>query len=589
MGLFAFTPQVSVDAFTRSVYGTLLSALILCVCFWARFERKPGGILTKAFWLDRARQRRLGIALLAAVVGTLFIVRTQDYAFKTIWDEHVIANTAQNLYTKRVAFNSGRVYNYSNARFVLSPFYDKRPAAFPFFVALTHDLFGYDPHRTIQLNACLAFGAMFLFFLLLQRLWGLKGAAFGLACLVTVPVFASEASSGGIGMSSIFLVLALIALLARWLERPDKDGLAAAAFLAVLLAQTRYESFLYLAGMGLVVAYVWWQQKRIMLPWVVLLCPVLLIPHVWQNHVVKLNPKLLELGTVGKEQVLSFGYIPEMSARALHFFFDPEVPQSNHIFLAGIAAIAAVGWLVLARRKASDWSTLSPTAKVAVLFIPAFLLQLLLILCYAFPLDMQITSRLSLPLFLPMAALAAWLLIEVRHRWVQGVILGGFVLFFMQFQITKFNRVNFYTSGMVASVFEQLEDELDRFDPDNTVFISTDVPFFDIFGYNAAGAGSFQSRLPQVKWILEQKEHPRFLVWDIESYNGMTGEWEKSFDTTKLTDNVKTEVVWTVYEDPYYRGVLSEVIAIEDVEAAGPAAPFEHPGQFKGFYYSSLP
>ncbi|KAF0094722.1 MAG: hypothetical protein E1N59_1726 [Puniceicoccaceae bacterium 5H] len=590
IGQFALSPEASVAAFADSVFYSLLATLILFVFFWIRFELKEGGIFTKAFWLEKQRQRRLVFALLAAVVGTIFIAQTQDYVFKTVWDEHVIANTAQNLHLERKAYNSGRVFYQDVHRYVLGPWYDKRPAGFPFLAALADDILGYNPKHTIHLNAAFSFGILFMLAFILSDLWGKKAATFALACFVVSPLFASEASSGGIAISSLFCVLALILLAARWLERPkDGDGLSALGFLGVFLVQTRYESALYLVGLGLIVLWAWWKERKVEPPWAVLLCPVLLIPVLWQHHVMTIDPALWELNTVGKDKAFSLAYIPEMFSKAVFFFFDPSSSRPNQLYLTSVAIIGAVGLAVLTPRKIRQWQFASPLMRCVVFFIPGFLLNLLMLLCYAFPLDMEITSRLSLPLFLPMAVLAAWFAAEVNHRWVRGVLFGGFVLFLFVFQMPKFNQNNFYTSGMIANVFLKAEKYLQTQDPGNVVYVTGNVPFFDINGFSATPIGSLNKRQKETKWLLEQSERPQLLLFCVESYNPTTREWTTAYGDKTITENAVLKKMWEVRQFQFFRGIIYEIVDLEGVDAKEPEKPIETEEDYKSIYYHSLP
>ena len=53
----------------------------------------------------------------------------------------------------------------------------------------------------------------------------------------------------------------------------------------VLLAQSRYESVLFVGSAAVVIGAGWLRAGRVFLTWPALIAPLLLVPYLWQNRV----------------------------------------------------------------------------------------------------------------------------------------------------------------------------------------------------------------------------------------------------------------------------------------------------------------
>ena len=63
------------------------------------------------------------------------------------------------------------------------------------------------------------------------------------------------------------MILSTLWLGMRFAEAPGVARLGAFLFSGILLAQTRYESALFVLPVGAVLALVWWRQRRIEITW----------------------------------------------------------------------------------------------------------------------------------------------------------------------------------------------------------------------------------------------------------------------------------------------------------------------------------
>lgn len=559
-------PQAAALA-ALTLWFALATTTALFLWYWFRWEREAGGWLRRETWTgwrQRMPWRRLALVGGITLMGTVFIARSQVVDYKSILDEHAIASVANDMHLKRTAAVPSRVYYASFKRHVLAGGVDSRPAAFPFLVSLTHDLFGYQLDRPMTVN--LVLGAVVIFGLswILLRLWGVGACLFGAICLVTIPIFAAEMTSGGAEMAMLAFGVVLYGLLVRWMARPGPEGLAVIGLWSLLFAQTRWEALvLVLPAVG-IIAWQAWRTKQVRVPWIWVILPLLALPAICQLRVFEADPGLWELSGSGKSVPFSLSYFQEMSGRALYFFFDPEERRANHIYLAGLACVAAVAFLVLLRRRIALWGTLSPTARVGFLFGCSLLILGALVLAYAWPLDRKPTSQLALPLFVGMVCLVAWLWAELPWRVARLGLALSLGAFLFAWQLPKLTQRPFEPDINTALAYRCLEPHLASLTSDHDVFITPDTAYFDLHNRSATNYGSIHRFLPQLAWLLQRSHHPRFLIWELETYDAMAQQWRSL--NPPLDPRVQTRIIWEESPGFLSRVRLREVIAIEGVE-----------------------
>jgi hypothetical protein len=379
--------------------------------FFGRIGRAQIPVVTTLSW------RR--ILPIAAVVGALLWVDlvSEPKGFKVTNDEYVLQATALDLHLRREPAVLVRAYEIDGAFTPLLAYADKRPFFFPFVLSLVHDLTGYRVANGFILNGALAGLNLLLVFVLARRIAGNAMAALGAVILWGgLPLFVQNANGSGMELLNVTMLALLMLLAWEYWRTPDETGAAALILTTVLLAQTRYESALFVPVSGIVVLAGWRRAGRPVLPWAAVAAPLLLLPYAWQNHFTNANRALWEL-QASQETRFGFEYLGKNLHEAARFYFawrDRLIPNSWLLSVAGVAGgIAALVWAIRSRRtrplRGPAWSL--------VLYALAVLLNLGLLLCYYWgQLSDPVAARLSLPSLMIATLAVAWLLGWLAQR-----------------------------------------------------------------------------------------------------------------------------------------------------------------------------
>jgi hypothetical protein len=340
---------------------------------------------------------------LAAVIAgcTLVAALTVPYGYKILYDEPVLQGTAWNLHFFREVGNYQRAYNVDG---VFSPvgvagtYLDKRPFFFAYVVSLVHDLTGYREANAFALNTALMPAVLALVYFYARRFAAHTAALAAVFTLGTLSLLAQNATGAGMELLNLAMILLTLHLAAHWLAAPDEPRLAALVLAVVLLAQTRYESSLYVAPAALLVLEGWRRAGRLILPPSAVLGPALLVPYALHNTYLSGTPFLWELRD---DDQARFGlrYFSDNLVHAWRFFSDTtglNTASSWWLFGAGFVALGLA--LVRVARAQPSWRTAPPAAVALTLVGAAVVANLLLLQFYYWgQLDDAIVGRLSLP------------------------------------------------------------------------------------------------------------------------------------------------------------------------------------------------
>lgn len=366
--------------------------------------------------------REWGVVASASACCVAVACLTVPYTYKVLYDEFVLQATALHLHQAREIGATVRAYEVEGAFRSIGTYLDKRPAFFAFLVSLLHDLSGYRPANAFLLNTILGGVVLVLLYLLGRRL---AGHACGLVALLGMGAFSLFAHNvTGAGMELLNLALLLGSMLAaiHYLEAPAPERLAPLVLAAVLLAQARYESALYIAPVALVVLEGWRRAGRPILPWAAVAAPLLLVPFALHQTYLAGSPQLWELRE-GEATRFGWHYLDSNLRHAARFFFrfDGSVPNSWWLAVAGFPALLwAAGRLA---RTVPRWPSAEPARVVVATFGAAIAANLGLLLCYYWgQLDDPIVSRLSLPFSALLALTIGWAASEASVRWRRRLV-----------------------------------------------------------------------------------------------------------------------------------------------------------------------
>ena len=381
---------------------------------WQGWLRRPG-------WI--------GVALL---VATLFTLWSDSYQHKVLFDEYVLQATGYHMHATKEVGTVTRAYDLDGTWLAIDVFLDKRPYFFTFLLSLVHDLTGYRTTNVFILNSALAAIFLGLTYWFARQLTDRRGGLLAVALLATMPLLGQNATSAGMEMHNLTMLALVLCLALLYLRVPDDNRMSLLCIGTVLLAQSRYESAIYVLPVAAVVLLGWWRVQRIVLPWIAVITPLLLIPYAWHNRVLSATPLLWQLGE-GQTSRFSTAYLMINLRGALHFFFNFGNTLANSWYLS-VLGFAGLAWLLW---RLVSWIRtrfpLSPAAQVAMAFGVGVMGNFVMVQFYYWSrLDDIVTSRFALPATLMLALLAAvfvsWL---NRKRTVHAYAFVGIGVFLL--------------------------------------------------------------------------------------------------------------------------------------------------------------
>jgi len=423
MNRFSFAPMLG----DRRVWLLLLTALLaVALGFFAIpdqaaivFVSKAGfwlvllafGFFLRALWqtwrdeVCALRWRTVDWASVAVVaLGGLVLLVHETFGFKIVMDEIMLLGTSMSMHLDKTVLVPVRGNDIQGSFVILDGMMDKRPLFFPFLVSLLHDLTGYRPANAFVLNGILTFLFLGLVQVTGRLLAGRLAGWLGVILFAGLPLLAQNATGGGFELLNLVMILATLLLGARFAEKRDAAALTAFCFSALLLAQVRYESVIYLLPVALLVLWVWHRDGRALLTWPVIFSPLLMVHYPLQHRIFDLRASAWELGSKpGYDTPFSVKYAADNLDHAVNFFFARASDQPNSLVLSVLGCIAVPFFALLVIRRLRALADEPPAVVATTLFALGFALQFALLMCYFWgKFDDIVIRRLSLPTHLGM-------------------------------------------------------------------------------------------------------------------------------------------------------------------------------------------
>ncbi len=393
LGFVTFTPDHALKAV---IYGGYWAMLLLTVLFGrSLFRLIRETPLRKINWRNRPRWP---VALIAGC-GVLLLVH-ETYGFKILMDEVMLLGTSMSMHFDKTALVPMRGHDIQGAFQLMAGQLDKRPLFQPFLVSLLHDLTGYRPENVFVLNTVLTFVLLTLTYLTGCRISGRGAGAVAVLLLTSLPLLAQNATGGGFELLNLVMILSTLLLGMRYMKRRDGASLEAFGLSGILLAQTRYESVLFLLPVGLTVLWVWWSDRRPVLTWVVAAMPLMLLPYALHNKVFSVRESSWEMASQpGHDKPFSFSFVPDNIGHDLNFFFNTTGDQSNSLVLSILGFGALLFFFLWTYKTLRNLRAAPPARAALAIFAVGFVAHTLLLLCYFWgKFDDPVIRRLSLPL-----------------------------------------------------------------------------------------------------------------------------------------------------------------------------------------------
>jgi hypothetical protein len=467
----------------RGGYYVLLATFALFLhALWRLWQSRttpPGEPLT---------HRQVLVVTVAIGLFSLLAINAEPFRSKILNDEFVLQSTAFNMHFFRDVAVMVRGYDIQGVFLSTDNYLDKRPYFYPFLVSLFHDLTGYRLLNAYLVNALLMPSALWLAFVFGRQLTGWRGGLLTVVLLGSLPLLGQNATGSGMELLNFVMILATMVLATEYLRAPKEEALAALVLAAVLLAQARYESALYVLPVAGLAFCGWLRAGRIILPWSLLLVPLLLVPCALQNKVVSNSPLLWELSDKAATR-FSPDYFPNNALGAYQFLFSRSAELANSLLLSAVGVIALLWTLWRLLRLRVAWSTVPASVMTLGAFSLTVMANTLLVFCYYWSSFVdRMASRFSLPLHLVLAFSAVLFMAWLDRWWpaTKTVILAGLVF---SLGITTSRYASHYYSHVGIDEVEWERRYVNALPPGQRIIISN------------------KSTLP---WLLEKK--PSILI-----------------------------------------------------------------------------
>lgn len=346
----------------------------------------------------------------AASIGacTIVAVLTVPVTYKVLYDEMVLQATAWDLHFFREVSTILRAYHVDGVFMPFDAYLDKRPFFYVYLVSLLHDLFGYREANAFYLNIALTPVLLGQIYLLARRVAGHGGALVAVVSIGAFSLMAHNATGAGMEVLNLVMMFGTMQIAVWYLDAPDESRLAAMILAAVLLAQTRYESIMYVVPVAVVGLEGWRRARRIILPPAAIFAPALLIPYAVHNTYLSGTPLLWELHENEKTRFGLQHFWPNIE-HAWTYLFSTTRLLTNSLWLSAVGPIALIFGLVVLWRHRAQWRSAPATPMVLILFGTVILGNLLMLMFYYWgQLDDPIVARLSLPTCVLMAIALAY-------------------------------------------------------------------------------------------------------------------------------------------------------------------------------------
>lgn len=418
-GFIGWAPETGGMLVKRFGYYVLgLTFGLWLVALWQLSQQCRGA-------LGLSSRERWGAGL-ALGFFTLLAFNAEPFRSKVLFDEFVLQSTAFNMHYFRDTATMVRGYDILGVFVSTDNYLDKRPNFYPFLVSLVHDFTGYRTANAYWLNAALLPMTLGLAYYQGRRLAGPWGAWLVLLLLGSLPLLGQNATGSGMELLNFFMILAVIALGGAYLRQPDHVRLSALVFGTLLLAQSRYESAVYVLPVAVLIGLGWWRRGTVIISWPTVLAPLLLVPCALQNKVLNNTRWMWEL-KADQETRFSLDYLNKNWAGAIDFLFSTSQRYANSLTLSWLGCAALVGLIGYSLRPRA---ALRPLAEdqLALVWLGLGVIGNtgLTFFYYWASFNDPMASRLSLPLHLvfAFAVVGAGGLLARRWSGVRTILIG---------------------------------------------------------------------------------------------------------------------------------------------------------------------
>lgn len=393
------------------------------------------GLPRLASVVEGLRSRALSVLFLA--VFALVLQLLQPHGYKIIMDEPSLASTSLRMHEYKEVMTTARTHEINGVFRQLDGFVDKRPFFFPFIVSLAHDVLGYSSDNPIIVNGILSFLLLGMLFYTGEQCWPKYGGYFSVCLFSTLPLLSMSMTGAGFGILNLLMILVTAQAAMVYLRAPNVSSMNLLIYFGLLLAQTRYESVVFVLPITLIVFLGWVKKKEIQLNWLTVCAPFLLVPYGLQRVIYDNSSHAYELRE-GASVAFSLSYISENLIEAADFFFNVSTNEyPNSLLLSAAFVIATIAFIYHLMKHRLKVDGMKSEQVVFLSFSAVVIFNFFLLMSYHWgQLNDIMATRIALP-FIMFQVFFCVLVgrIFIKKRAVRAVCFCVIGCFFMGFTI----------------------------------------------------------------------------------------------------------------------------------------------------------
>ncbi|MCX6936977.1 MAG: glycosyltransferase family 39 protein [Verrucomicrobia bacterium] len=384
-------------------------------------------------WNLRAAAARWPVILFVGFC-TAFSLSREPFNYKVTADEYVLGVEAMAIHYEGRSDIAVSGYELGGVYRMLGGVVNKRPPVFVSLLSLVHDITGYRPQNVFYLNALIV-GVFYIFlFVTANRFYGLNAAYFACSLFAAFPLFYQNASGGGFELLNLLLVLMFIWSSSIYIDKPEKTTQRFLILVAIILANTRYESAVFAGAAGIIILLGWIKRRSVIYDVSLYLAPLVMMTFLFRLSTFQDNFE-------GNWQIragmspFSLEYFYDNLGHALNYFFAFSRGSTSFelIFILGLPCMIFMLYGKLKSMVREGISSCSVSVWVASVVV-VFNFGVLLFYHWG-QVDASEVSRLILPFALICVLSTCYLLFDqVKHILVSRILWG--LLFICLFTIS---------------------------------------------------------------------------------------------------------------------------------------------------------
>jgi len=573
LGFFTFSASSALAIITTGGYWAMLGT-----AGWFAWSLLPLAKASK-LWEKPREPATWAIPGLILICGLVLLVH-ETYGFKILMDEIMLLGTSMGMHFDKHPLVPVRGHDLQGAFQLLDGQLDKRPLFQPFLVSILHDLMGYRPENVFVLNTALTFALLGLVYYTGRKLAGREAGILAVLLLTSLPLLAQNATGGGFELLNLVMIMSTLLLGMRFVEKRDTGSLQALLIASVLLAQTRYESILFLLPVGLLVLWVWWIERRPVLDWGTCFIPLLFLPMALHQKIFALRESSWELASQpGFDRPFALAYAPNNFSHWLNFFFDTTGENSNSIVLSVFGFLALPFCLLWSVKTLARLRQATAVQTTCALFSMGFAAHTLLLLCYFWGrFDDPVIRRLSLPMNLWLVLAVVIVAAEMfRQKWIWRLLIALTGLGIFSYSLPAMARHAYSMDYYVGREMQWRREFIAAHPEKDYLFIDND-------------AISWITHLVSGTPIRQALEHKDIMLFNFRNHTFSAFYVFQRYDVDPATGRLIVQKEYDLGPDyelaPYWErrftpltvSRISRVVAIKDGELTAPAktpAPLE--------------